>query len=69
MVLSWFENFTENEVPPEHLWEDDEGLEQWWEIVKARRDDGLPGPSSASSDDSEDVMTGNDLGSQFKEMF
>lgn len=39
-VLTWYENLPKDEVPPEHLWEDGEGLEQWWASVEAKRDDG-----------------------------
>lgn len=55
-ILNWHENLPEDEVPPEHIWEDTEGLEQWWADVKAKREDGAPinrgrGPSSSDGDD------------------
>lgn len=39
-ILSWYENLQEEERPPEYLWEDAEGLEQWWATVDAKRKDG-----------------------------
>jgi len=56
-VLSWFENLQKDEVPPEHLWEDAEGLEQWWADVEAKREDGVEtkrGSGAASSESDED---------------
>lgn len=47
-IISWFENCTKEEVPPEHLWEDSEGLEQWWATVKEKRDGDLPSSSGSS---------------------
>lgn len=42
IVLSWFENLPKEEQPPEYLWEDSEGLEQWWKAVEDKREDGRP---------------------------
>lgn len=57
-ILSWHENLPSKEVPPEHLWEDPEGLEQWWKHVDAMRDDGVETQrgrgSSNDSDDGDD---------------
>jgi hypothetical protein len=41
-VLSWYEHLPKDEVPPEYLWEDAQGLEQWWATVEAKRDSGMP---------------------------
>jgi hypothetical protein len=39
-ILNWYENLEKKDVPPEHLWEDPEGLELWWKKVENRRSDG-----------------------------
>ena len=41
-ILNWYENLPKDEVPPEHLWEDPEGLELWWKDVEAQRQDDAP---------------------------
>jgi hypothetical protein len=53
MILSWYENCTKEEVPPEYLWEDSEGLDMWWAQVKERRNSGL-GFSDRNDSPSED---------------
>lgn len=69
-VLGWHENLQKEEVPPEHLWEDSEGLEQWWEWVADKRSDGRPdvaptnrsGKSPSDDDGDQDPgMAENDL--------
>ena len=50
-VLTWHENLPKDEVPPEHLWEDSEGLEMWWEHVEQQREDGQPTSRSRSEAD------------------
>jgi hypothetical protein len=62
-ILSWFENYSEEEVPHENLWDDAEGLEQHFKAVMTRREDGR---SFSKSDDEEDEMLGNDLAGVFK---
>lgn len=58
-VLGWYENLSSDEVPPEYLWEDAEGLEQWWKKVEDKRSDGRPSTSGRSSeDDDEDPEPG-----------
>lgn len=44
VVLNWHENLQKEEIPPEHLWEDSEGLEMWWATVEERRKNGEDGP-------------------------
>lgn len=61
-ILSWYENFTDEEVPPEYLWEDGTGLERWFERVKENR--GLSTGGSSIPEGSE--MTGNDYADVFK---
>lgn len=56
MILNWRENLTSEEVPPEHIWEDSEGLDEWWKQVDAKRRDGMPMTTArrGSDDDDED---------------
>lgn len=59
MILNWRENLTKEEMPPEHIWEDPEGLDDWWHRVEAKRSDGVPTASRYSdSDDDEDSGMG-----------
>jgi len=56
------------DVPPEHLWEDPEGLEMWWELVKERREvkhgkATTPGSEVIPDEDFE----GNELAQMFRE--
>lgn len=72
MVLGWFENLSKDEIPPEHLWEDSEGLEEWWTGVAAKREDGMATVSGRKhdSDDDDDndepVMVQNDFATFLK---
>jgi hypothetical protein len=61
-ILSWFENSSEEDCPPEYIWEDDEGLDQWWKEVKARRGDG------SYTDSDVDDMESNELAAAFKDI-
>lgn len=62
MILGWHENLQKEEVPPEHLWEDSEGLELWWNDVMARREDGIPtSRGRGASDDSDDDDPGREM--------
>jgi hypothetical protein len=36
-ILSWYENYSEDELPAEHLWDDPEGLEKWFKKVSDKR--------------------------------
>lgn len=38
--MSWHENLQPGEIPPEYLWEDAEGLEQWWATIEDKRSGG-----------------------------
>lgn len=70
MILNWRENLTTEEVPPEHIWEDADGLDEWWQRVQAKRSDGMPMASRRESPDGEDEQMGWDgpKGSQGQEM-
>jgi len=60
-ILNWYENLPKKDVPPEHLWADAEGLEQWWKAIEERTGDG-----SSTGDDYEPPMEQNDLARAFK---
>jgi len=68
-ILNWFEHLPKEDVPPEHLWEDSVGLEQWWQSVEDRRDDGVStkrGRGSSESD-SGNEMVENDYARYLKD--
>lgn len=66
-VINWHENLPKEDIPPEYLWADSEGLELWWESVEARREDGVPTSSGDEWDDSEPRMAENDLARYIKD--
>ena len=69
-ILNWYENLSKEDIPPEHLWEDAQGLEQWWDDVKARQEDGVStkrGRSSSKDEDDSDEMVENDLARYLKQ--
>lgn len=41
-ILSWYEVYTKNEIPPEWMWPLDHELEDWFEEVHRQRSQGLP---------------------------
>lgn len=57
-VLTWYENLPKDEVPPEYLWEDGEGLELWWKSVEDKRDDGTATSRGRVDDDDSDQAPG-----------
>ena len=67
-ILSWYENYLPEEMPPENLWDDGEAIEDHFRRVRERKEaerDGIK-----RDDDDDDLgsgMTGNDLSSVFKE--
>lgn len=70
MILGWYENSTSDEIPPEHIWEDGEALERWWELVKERREYRVSGGRPRQSEDAEPAdedLTQNELARAFKE--
>jgi len=59
-ILSWYENLTDDEVPPEWMWPFDEELRVWFEDVKQERNAKYGG--SSSHDGGEDVpLMSNEL--------
>lgn len=62
-ILNWYENLTEDERPPEYLWEDEPGLEMWWKTVEAKREDGMDtsrGHPDPAQNDQAQKLTEND---------
>lgn len=57
-VLSWQENLSEEEMPPEWMWTLDHELEEWFEHVAHDRKTRFGG---GGSDDDETSMMGNEL--------
>ena len=61
-ILSWYENLPKEDVPPEHLWEDSQGLELWWATVEERRElDPLGSGKPSARDEQGPEMEQNDL--------
>lgn len=68
MILAWFENHVKEDLPPEHIWEDPEGLEEWWDLVKDRKERQMSGGArSGGGDESSSEMESNELARAFKE--
>lgn len=57
IVLTWHENLQKEDVPPEYLWEDSEGLEMWWKTVEDRQEDGRS-TTRGRADDSDEEAPG-----------
>lgn len=67
-VLSWHEHLPKDEVPPEHLWDDNEGLDEWWKRVEAKRVDGIPiSRARGGTDEDPSAMAENDLARALKQ--
>lgn len=64
-VLSWFENYSSEEVPPEFMWEDDDGVEKWFKTVKENKDNDYP---TGDDDDGNPRMLNNDLADTFRNL-
>jgi len=59
LVLNWMQNLPREEMPPEYLWDDVEGLQRWWDHIQYRRETASPG------DDSSDLVE-NELARELK---
>jgi hypothetical protein len=53
-VLSRYENLPDEDRPPEYLWEDPQGLEQWFNSVEAKRNDGVETRRGRTDDHAQD---------------
>lgn len=47
-IMSWHENLSKADLPPEHLWADPEGLDQWWKYIEEKRSDGRSDSSESN---------------------
>jgi hypothetical protein len=68
-VLNWFENYVEDEIPPEPIWDDAEAITEWFKVIKKRHDDKLNfGAPKDDEDDDEtnNSMMGNELADYFR---
>lgn len=70
-VLGWFENYQQDEIPPENIWDDSTGIDEWFKRVRQKQKDRFENPSAAQDDDNDEgtdnSMMGNDLADFFKE--
>lgn len=64
-ILSWFENYTDKDLPAENLWDDADGLEQHWKLVRARQ--GFSEVEGEGDAEDFDAMVPNDLAAAFKQ--
>ena len=63
--MNWYENVVKDEVPPEYLWEDPQGLEMWWASVQEKR--GIPDARpSGGGDERPSEMESNELTRAFR---
>jgi hypothetical protein len=68
--LSWFENYTGDDLPHENWWDDSDAIEEHFKAVRIRKDQGDSGPGGSAYDsatDNSEEMAGNDLASVFKD--
>lgn len=68
-VLNWFENYVEDEIPPEALWDDTEAVNEWFKVIKKRHEDKMKFDSPGSDDDedgTDNSMMGNELADYFR---
>ena len=64
-ILSWYENLPKKEVPPERIWADSKGLDEWWERIRGSRDNPSTTATGEQVDDPE--LVGNDLARAYKD--
>lgn len=67
-IMSWFENYTSEEIPPEHIWDDPEGCDLWFAKVSEKREAEYAGdsvPDNFEPDD--DALGDNELARAFRE--
>lgn len=65
-ILSWFENYMPEEIPPEPLWDDAEAVEEHFNRVRAKKEAERDGYKTNDDGETSDLM-GNDLASVFKQ--
>lgn len=59
-IISWQENLVTEEVPPKWMWAHEHELEEWFEEVKALREQKYGGGPDTGHDDDPGMMS-NDL--------
>lgn len=64
-ILSWFENYSGDDLPPENWWDDAEAIEEHFERIKLNKE--LEREGYKTDDDEENGMLGNDMSSVFKD--
>jgi hypothetical protein len=67
-ILSWQENLTSEEVPPEWMWSLDDELEEWFEEVAAARKARFGGGASSNGSEPDEApqMMSNQLAERRK---
>jgi hypothetical protein len=58
-ILAWHENYPSEEVPPEYLWEDPEGLDMWFKKIMAQRELEMSGEGVPSNFEANDEPLGD----------
>lgn len=61
MILSWQENLSEDEIPPEWMWPLDHELVLWFDEVKRKRDEKFGRPDDDDDDRTDVPMMSNSL--------
>lgn len=64
-IISWYEVYTKDEIPPQWMWHLDHELEDWFDEVQLMRNQKLDPDSS--SDDEPVVMERNEYAARMRE--
>lgn len=67
VILSWFENRPPDEIPPENLWEDPKGIEEFWDKVKTRKEYSKGREPGFDPKQIDEEVVSNDLASMLKQ--
>lgn len=67
MIVGWFENRPKDEIPPEHIWEDTEGLEEWWTRLEHNKEIAGSMGAGVTHKDVEESWTQNELVRAYKD--
>jgi hypothetical protein len=65
LILNWHENLPPEEIPPQYLWEDPEGQEQWRQQLQTRKEYAASTGRSLSDVGDEELVS-NDLAREFR---
>lgn len=68
MVISWHENLPRDEQPPRHIWWSEKLLDEWFEQIRAEREErgGKKKPRSSYADADDAPMTQNEYAARFR---